>query len=107
MARHAGARAPPVVAAILRLFPALVAQARRQAPDTHRDDGVKYDMTALPDAFVLAQHPRCFLPRHGSNSGEGEEVEEAQHSARMMVDAGAALAETFEVLLNGLRCHNS
>ena len=98
-------RAPPVVAAILRLFPLLVAQARRQAPDTHRDDGVKYDMTALPDAFVLAQHPRCFLPRHGSNSGEeGEdEVEEAQHSARMMVDAAAALAVTFEVLLNEFR----
>jgi hypothetical protein len=49
-------RAPPVVAAICRLFPALVAQARRQAPDTMATDGVKYDMTALPDAFVLAQH---------------------------------------------------
>ena len=95
-------RAPPVVAAILRLFPLLVAQAMRQAPDTHRDDGVKYDMTALPDAFVLAQHPRCFLPRRGSStSGEGEE--EAQHSARMMVDAAAALAVTFEVLLNEFR----
>jgi hypothetical protein len=30
-------------------------------------------------------------------------VEEAQHSARMMVDAAAALAVTFEVLLNEFR----
>jgi hypothetical protein len=97
-------RAPPVVAAIRRLFPALVAQARRQAPDTMATDGVKYDMTALPDAFVLAQHPHCFLVRRRS-SGEGEEGEdeEALQSARMMVDAGAALAETFEVLLNEFR----
>ena len=99
-------RAPPVVAAILRLFPLLVAQARRQAPDTHRDDGVKYDMTALPDAFVLAQHPHCFLLARRCTSGEGEnegEDVEAQHSARMMVDAAAALAVTFEVLLNEFR----
>jgi len=97
-------RAPPVVAAILRLFPLLVAQARRQAPDTHRDDGVKYDMTALPDAFVLAQHPHCFVRRRSGGSGSsGEGEEEALHSAHMMVDASATLAETFEVLLNEFR----
>ena len=103
MALQRRLRAPSVVAAIRRLFPALVAQAWRQAPDTMATDGVKYDMTALPDAFVLAQHPRCFLPRHGSNSTSGEGEEEAQHSARMMVDAAAALAVTFEVLLNEFR----
>ena len=101
MALNRRLRAPPVVAAIRRLFPALVAQAMRQAPDTMATDGIKYDMTALPDAFVLAQHPHCFVHRRSGGEGEGEE--EALNIALMMVDAGAALAETFEVLLNEFR----
>ncbi len=117
MALHRRLRAPAVVVAIRRLFPALVAQAMwQEAPDTMMatttdGDKKKYNMTALPDAFVLAQHPHCFLVRRrrsggsgeGQDEGEDEGEEEALNSARMMVDAGAALAETFEVLLNEFR----
>jgi hypothetical protein len=110
MALHRRLRAPAVVAATRRLFPAFVALAMRQDPGTHHDSDKKYDMTALPDVFVLAQHPHCFLvarKEEGEATDDEEqqkEEEEAQKkSALMMVDAGAALAETFEVLLNEFR----
>jgi hypothetical protein len=107
MALHQRLRAQSVVAATRRLFPAFVALAMRQDPGTMAADGVKYEMSALPDAFVLAQHPHCFLvarKEEGEATEEQQKEEEAQkNNIALMVDAGAALAETFEVLLNEFR----
>jgi hypothetical protein len=58
-------------------------------------------MSALPNAFVLAQHPHRFMPREAlGRMGESAEEQEAQIA---LMDTGAALAETFEVLLNEFR----
>jgi hypothetical protein len=101
MALHKRLRAPSVVAATRRLFPAFVALAMRQDPDTMvtTTDGFKYDMTALPDAFVLAQHPHRFMHEALGRLGESAEEQEAQIA---LMDTGAALAETFEVIGFGL-----
>jgi hypothetical protein len=102
LALHRRLRAPPVVAATRRLFPAFVALAMRQDPGTMATDGVKYEMSALPKAFVLAQHPHRF--RHCEALGQtmmGESAREEQEAQLALMDAGAALAETFEALLTG------
>jgi hypothetical protein len=105
LALHRRLRAPPVVAATRRLFPAFVALAMGQDPGTMATDGVKYEMRALPEAFVLAQHPHRF--RHREALGQmmmGESAREEQEEAQIaLMDAGAALAETFEALLNEFR----
>jgi hypothetical protein len=57
-------------------------------------------MTALPDALVCAQHPHRFMHEALGRMGESAEEQAAEIA---LMDTGAALAETFEVLLNEFR----
>jgi hypothetical protein len=93
---NARLREPSVVAAARRLFPSLVGLAMRQHPDTVVA-GFMYEPSALLTSFLLAQHPHRFsyeaIRRMMRESAEEQEAQIA------LMDAGSALAETFEALL--------
>ncbi len=91
---------PSAVAAARSLFPStLVGLAMRQHPGTAAAGYVVYASSALLDSFLLAQHPHRFSYEAMRRTYEAEEVQEALIA---LVDAGAALAETFEALLRAL-----
>jgi hypothetical protein len=64
--------------------------------------GVMYEPSTLLESFVLAQHPHCFSHEGLRRMGEPVEEQEAQIA---LMDAGAVLAETFEVLLREFLLH--
>jgi hypothetical protein len=89
---------PSAVAAARNLFRTLVGLATRQHPGT-AVAGYVYELSALLDSFLLAQHPHRFSYEAMRRMGRAEEEQEAQIA---LMDAGAALAETFEALLRAL-----
>ncbi len=101
MALNARLHEPLVVAAARRLFPSFVALAMRQDPDT-MVTGVMYEPSTLLESFILAQHPHRFSHEGLRRMGEPVEEQEAQIA---LMDAGAVLAETFEVLLREFLLH--
>ncbi len=103
MALNARLHEPSVVAAARRLFPLLVGRAMRQDPDTIVT-GVMYEPSVLLDSFLLARHPHRFSHEGMRRMGEPVEEQEAQIA---LMDAGAVLAETFEVLLREFLLHNT
>jgi hypothetical protein len=100
---------PSVVAAARRLFPSIIGRAMRQHPETVVA-GFKYEPNALLDSFLLALHPGRFDGTASSPSTSSPEEEmmrlrrmkmsaEERAGRKALMDAGAALAETFEALL--------
>jgi hypothetical protein len=95
-ALNARLRRPSVVAAAARLFPTLIGRAMRRHPDTGVA-GFVYEPSALLSSFLIAYHHRLSFEAL-MMMWRAEEVQ----AQMALVDAGVALAGTFETLLRAL-----